>query len=304
MNRRAIHLKNMFDHVGSKNAITDVININSEVEEAFSLVTDLEKIGLGKNLELGKAYGTRLQIWPVLWNENHNDEYINNAQNDMKMAIKNLPGNNFERQYIYFAQMAVIAGRYEEALEYLLKTENIEYQGEKDIREFLDILKGKEFFKILYQNLMYIKIMTYAKKAGNPIGDMLFTLFDKYKHSSTLQAKKNPIELAYPMNMILWGYGQFLAVNGRASEARKMYTAALEECWKSEDVGLTIKLINIGIVSSLLLLQNGQTPNNRDAYDKLKNSILAELSEVGRVYWQCIETDDYEKIIEKAMLIS
>ena len=146
--------------------------------------------------------------------------------------------------------------------------------------------------------------MTYAKKAGNPISDMLFTLFDKYKHSSTLQAKKNPIELAYPMNMILWVYGQFLAVNGRASEARKMYTAALEECWKSEDVGLTIKLINIGIVSSLLLLQNGQTPNNRDAYDKLKSSILAELSEVGREYWNCIEIDNYEKIVEKAMLIS
>ena len=304
MNRRSIHLKNMFDNEGSETAISNVIRINTEVEEAFSLVTDLEKVGLGKNIELGKAYGTRLQIWPVLWNEEHKEEYITNAQNDMNLAIENLPGNNFDRQYLYYAQMAVVTGRYEEAIEYLLKTENIEYKGADSIKEFLLIIKDKEFFKVIYQNLMYLKIMLYAKKDENPVADILSGLFEKYKHPSSLQAKKNPIELAYPMNMILWMYGQFIALVGRAGDARKFYTAALEDCWKADNIGLTIKLINIGIVSSLLLLQNGNNPKNVDAYNNLKNSILGELSDIGKEYWSCIEVDDYEKIIEKAMLIS
>jgi len=313
-NRRAIDLKNMFEYEGSLKAINSVVKINEEMMQALSLVEGFPQVEntLLRNEELAKAYGTRLQMWPLLWDLNNDEEYVLKAQHDYENALENFSKDiDKARQYLYMAQMQVICGKFNDALMLLGKTENVDFRENDALDKFLEILQGRRFSDVKYQYLMYFKIMFYARiakdESSNKLADKMDKAFKSHQHKEIFPNGDTYDNNIYPQNMICWFYAEYLkaaAKNGAVKESNKYYDKALLASKRVKDVDLTIQFINMGILASKILANPSNCQLELDEYNAIKGKYYEVLGVEGSKYWQCIKDDNFEELSRRAKLIS
>ena len=305
-NRRSIHLKNMFDIDGGRKAVTNVIRITEQMLEALSLVDSIEqaisKEEKRKNNELAKAYGTRLQFWPLLWDQNPLDEYLIAAESDYYSALENFSvESDKERQHLYFSQIKNLSKDFSGAIALVLKSAGIEYNDdEKKIDEFLRKIKVSEFKYVAYKYLAYFKTMAYAKEHRDPMGDVLYK---KLKNTGIVVKDFYEKYNGYPVNMIYWFYAEYLKYE-KLKEANVYYDMAIE--MSRQATGITIRFILLGILASKM--EGGaETIENRKQLEHefivLKKQILQEVGETEEVYWKCLQNNCFEDVVQKAKLI-
>ena len=301
-NRKSIHLKNMFDFQGSLKAITDVICIADQMKDALQLISNIEIVLPGdksiKSDELAKSYGTRLQMWPLLWSLSPQKKYIEKAEKDYQQALDNFSlEQDKERQYLYLSIMKTICGDFKGALTLVLQSEGVQYTSEGCLDQFLQALKSKPFQSVEYKYLAYFRIMAYAKAVGDSLGDFLHEKLNKNSIPiMAFQAQHDD----YPVNMIYWFYAQYQSKQS-VKEAVRYYDKALQMKLNSED--FTMSFITLGILAAKILAKPQQCQESEAEFDKRVNRVISELGDEGKAYWQCLVNKDWAEIVRRSLMI-
>lgn len=269
--RRAINEKNMLNIEAAINDTGKAIHVLEEMIALMEVLDD--NIGIGtesqKYESLGKAYGTRGQGYMMLI---HKDEKnFQKAIDDFRNALKHFHLNSDkERQYLYKSQAYAEVGKLDEAITWLYEAMFIERKDDQ-FQEFLQTLKEKSIAQNIYIYFTYFKIMESAVRydqltLANLMNDALA------RENIHIRQLSRQFKLVHPMEFILWNYATYLFAKGQGRQAHDFIDEAIE---RSENKGLTIRVIQLGMYAEKILMDESMGNNNRAELTRnsLRNSI-------------------------------
>lgn len=270
--RRAINEKNMLNLDGSIKDSTQAIQL---LEEMIQLMEILEEdIEIGSDSQqyeaLGKAYGTRGQAYMMLI---HKDEsnFIK-AIDDFTNALSHFHLNrDQERQHLYLSQAYAEVGKLEEAINSLYEASLIEKKEDDQFKGLLQAWKELELGQIIFRYYTYFKIIESAVQHERyTVADAMYDALARENiHVDQLRAQ---FDAVHPMQFILWNYATYLFAKGRDRQAHTYIDEAIE---RSENKGLTIRIIQLGMYAEKILMdmEKNQAQRANQTKKLLQNSL-------------------------------
>lgn len=265
--RRAINEKNMLNIAAAIDDTGKAIHVLEEMIELMEVLDD--DIGIGtesqKYESLGKAYGTRGQGYMMLIHEDK--ENFTKAIDDFSHALQHFHLNSDkERQFLYLSQAHAEVGKLDEAITWLYEAMFIERKAD-DFQEFLQTLKEKNIAQNIYLYFTYFKIMESAVRNDD---------LDLAKMMNQALARENihvrqlsrQFKLVHPMEFILWNYATYLFATGNRRQAHEYIDEAIE---RSENKGLTIRVIQLGMYAEKILMD--ESMGNKDRAELTRESL-------------------------------
>lgn len=226
-NRKIIHRINLFDYETALKDCNKLVKRCESIKEALSLSEE----GIVFE-ELGKAYGTRAQIYML--NIRKNIEDYTHAKDDVMSAIKEFSTeSDIQRQMIYLTQIHTEAGHFDEALKTLC-------QGADSLSKWL-IKSEKNIFAIC----AFVRLMAEGKTEDWKTADSLYEELNKTQILTNLREIK---EHNHPLEIIFWKMAMYYSRCGKAQRAAlDYYEKAGKYCETKGEESSTLSLIGFAI---------------------------------------------------------
>lgn len=186
------------------------------------------------------------------------------------IALKQYPRNEgeLERHRQYRSHIELEAGRFEEAMMYLMEAKTYRWENptKESIHRFLDEVTDTEMnISCQYYLMYYLLIMNKAELQGNPLARLMYHTLNAQKRLLNktgilvqTEGFKNPINLQqskgnsiyyHPMEIIYWKYASFYRVfeNGKSrKKAEEYFLKAINMCFAYDNY-VTMQITGLGI---------------------------------------------------------
>lgn len=223
-NRKITHRINLFDFDTALEDSNKLVERCEAIKEALSLSED----GIVFE-ELGKAYGTRAQIY--MYKIRNDSSAFEAAKNDVESAIAEFSTeSDIQRQKIYLTQIYTDTGRFDEALKILCGKE-------ESLGKWL-VNAEKNIFSIC----AYVRLMAEGKAKDWEKADEMYQELNKTQFVSGLKESQ---EQAHPMEIIFWKMGMYYAYSTKSQNAALDYYERARECCRTDS--LTLSVIGLSI---------------------------------------------------------
>ncbi len=229
------------------------------------------------------------------------------------IALKQYPRNEgeLERHRQYRSHIELEAGKFEEALMYLMeaKTYRWEKPTKENIHQFLDEVTDTEMnISCQYYLMYYLLIMSRAELQGSLLAQVMYRtlikqkrLLDKtevlvqtelFENQINLQQGKGNNIYYHPMEIIYWKFASFyrLFENGKSrKKAEAYFQKAINMCFAYDNY-VTMQITGIGIWAEYIymLMQNGESAEAEKQLhileEKMQKILELELEDDTRQY--------------------
>ena len=250
---------------------------------------------------LGNAYC--MKIYAEMFLQRRRPELYEAICQDTETAFRQYDdAGALERNQQYRAHVEMEAGHYREALDWLLRTQQLDLADGivENCVSYLDRALDEDYISRIYYLMYYIEIMTEAQLHGEEAlaeslrqglayqKDMAKEFLQKQRESIVSDTgRDHPVfeqflratlgfapGLYHPLEIVDWKYGTFLAAQGKINAARACWKRAIAVCTSNPDYAV-MKIVGLAIRAEALcwLLRASDASGSRKASDDVSHEI-------------------------------
>lgn len=210
----------------------ELVNVFTEAKDLFGVIKTYNRTEQPVRSELlGKVYGVQVEVMINLLNQK--PELFDEAIAASDQAIQEFTEQrDLSRQYQWRCLLLVCAGKPAEALEWLLKAQELE-EGVDPIESFIHetyLMKQGTYDFLLWH---YSNIMVLFKEQGDPRGDQMAKAL--MTHPQCLEDVANEEKKNHPWQLVLWNCGKYARMAGNLSVYKQMHRKAMEIACSNHD---------------------------------------------------------------------
>jgi hypothetical protein len=258
--------------------------------EDLSLLTDEMKSSLK-----GKVLGTRLQARTFLIHKDQEQLALARRDSDAALGEFSAQGD-LNRQYQYRSQIESEANEPIEALKWLGKAFQIDYEDLDDTKDLLQSIFSARNNDRLFGAMHFSRILVTAYRNNHQ--ELAEQMYQQWVKSGIEKELFKDVVNEHPYEIILWKHAYYLASTNRVKASIEKYNQALEICNCLSD-RYTLRSIGLGITfeKASVLIEAGKNYNQEakktvQLAKKLYNEFMKEeLPNQMRAYFEPLEEE-------------